>query len=209
MEQKRLLKRLDTSVVKLPPSTGIPSIDKPSSGASKEVPDVATMNPLITDNAVDYLNYRIQQEEYSSRIYMSMTMWLDEKGFKGAAALWRKYSDEELTHADIARKYLLSFGVQPLTPRLDQPQQDFSGSLPEIVRLSYEHEIEVSTQIKKMADFAMSNKDHILYELCLGYLKEQVEEHDKMQTWMDKLRTFGTDPLALRLLDNDMAEVAG
>ena len=209
MEQKRLLKRLDTSVVKLPPSTGIPSIDKPSSGASKEVPDVATMNPLITDNAVDYLNYRIQQEEYSSRIYMSMTMWLDEKGFKGAAALWRKYSDEELTHADIARKYLLSFGVQPLTPRLDQPQQDFPGSLPEIIQLSYEHEIEVSTQIKKMADFAMSNKDHILYELCLGYLKEQVEEHDKMQTWMDKLRTFGTDPLALRLLDNDMAEVAG
>jgi ferritin len=58
-----------------------------------------------------------------------------------------------------------------------------------------------------MADFAMTNKDHILYELCLAYLKEQVEEHDKMQTWMDKLKTFGTDPLALRLLDNDMAEV--
>jgi ferritin len=55
----------------------------------------------------------------------------------------------------------------------------------------------------------MGMKDHILYELCLAYLKEQVEEHDKMQTWMDKLNTFGTDPLALRLLDNDMAELAG
>jgi ferritin len=136
-------------------------------------------------------------------------MWLDEKGFKGASALWRKYSDEELTHADIARKYLLSFGVQPVTPRLDSPQQDFPGSLPEIVKLSYKHEIEVSTQIKKMADHALGTKDHILYELCLSYLKEQVEEHDKMQTWMDKLKTFGTDPLALRLLDNDMGEVAG
>lgn len=204
MEAKpRMLKRPE--VVKVPQSTGVPNIDKPSNGATKDTPEFKTMNPLITGSCVEYLNYRIQQEEYSSRIYMAMTMWLDEKGFKGAAGLWRKYSDEELTHADIARKYLLSFGVQPLTPRLDQPQQDFPGSLPEIIQLSYEHEIEVSTQIKKMADHALGMKDHMLYELCLGYLKEQVEEHDKMQTWVDKLKTFGTDPLALRLLDNDMA----
>ena len=207
MSEKRMLKRPE--VIKVPESIGIPSIDKPSSGTSKDSPDFKTMNPLITESCVEYLNYRIQQEEYSSRVYMAMTMWLDEKGFKGAAALWRKYSDEELTHADIARKYLLSFGVQPLTPRLDPPQQDFAGSLPEIVKISYKHEIEVSTQIKKMADHALGMKDHILYELALSYLKEQVEEHDKMQTWMDKLKTFGTDPLALRLLDNDMGEVAG
>lgn len=207
MSEKRILKRPE--VIKVPESIGIPNIDKPSIGTTKDVPYFNTMNPLITESVVEYLNYRIQQEEYSSRVYMSMTMWLDEKGFKGASALWRKYSDEELTHADIARKYLLSFGVQPVTPRLDSPQQDFPGSLPEIVKLSYKHEIEVSTQIKKMADHALGTKDHILYELCLSYLKEQVEEHDKMQTWMDKLKTFGTDPLALRLLDNDMGEVAG
>ena len=93
MEQKpRMLKRPE--VVKMPESMGIPAIDKPSTGTSKEVPEVKTMNPLITESCVEYLNYRIQQEEYSSRIYMAMTMWLDEKGFKGAAALWRKYSDE-------------------------------------------------------------------------------------------------------------------
>ena len=206
MEKSRMLKRPE--VIKLPESIGIPNIDKASSGATKEIPDFKTMNPLISEKCVEYLNYRIQQEEYSSRIYMAMTMWLDEKGFKGAAALWRNYSDEELTHADIARKYLLSFGVQHVTPRLDQPQQDFRGSLPEIIQLSYEHEIEISFQIKKMADYALSIKDHMLYELCLSYLKEQVEEHDKMQTWVDKLKTFGTDPLALRLLDNDMQEIA-
>lgn len=206
MEKSRMLKRPE--VIKLPESIGIPNIDKASSGATKEIPDFKTMNPLISEKCVEYLNYRIQQEEYSSRIYMAMTMWLDEKGFKGAAALWRNYSDEELKHADIARKYLLSFGVQPVTPRLDQPQQDFRGSLPEIIQLSYGHEIEISFQIKKMADYALSIKDHMLYELCLSYLKEQVEEHDKMQTWVDKLKTFGTDPLALRLLDNDMQEIA-
>jgi ferritin len=131
-------------------------------------------------------------------------MWLNNKGYQGAAALWRKYSDEEMKHADIARTYLLSFGIQPVTPRLDQPKQNFTG-LPSIVKLSFDHEIEVSNQIKDMANHALSDGDHMLYELCLAYLKEQVEEHDKMQNWMDQLEAFGTDKIALRLLDTVMA----
>lgn len=163
-----------------------------------------TKNPLLQEPCIDYLNYRIEQEEYSSRIYLAMSMWLNNKGYSGAAALWKKYSDEEMSHADIARKYLLSFGIQPATPKLQEPTQDFSG-LPEIIQMSFEHEIVVSKQIKDMADHALKMGDHMLYELCLAYLKEQVEEHDKTQTWVDKLEAFGTDPIALRLLDNEMS----
>lgn len=204
MEQQkpRMLKRPE--VVKVQSSTGIPSIDAPSTGTTKAQPSKKTENPLLGQPCIDYLNYRIQQEEYSSRIYMSMSMWLNNKGYSGAAALWRTYSDEEMKHADIARTYMLSFGIQPVTPRLDQPEQNFSG-LPQIIQMSFEHEIEVSQQIKEMADHALKMGDHMLYELCLAYLKEQVEEHDKTQTWVDKLEAFGTDKIALRLLDNEMA----
>ena len=55
-----------------------------------------------------------------------------------------------------------------------------------------------------MADEALKIGDHMIYELALRYLKEQVEEHNKMQNWMDQLKTFGTDKVALRLLDNVM-----
>lgn len=195
--KNRMLKRPEVVKVTAPQNTV-------SRTSNKGMPATSSSNPLLGQPCVDYLNYRIQQEEYSSRIYMSMSMWLNNKGYSGAAALWRKYADEELTHADIARKYLLSFGIQPVTPKLDEPQQNFSG-LPEIIKMSFEHEIEVSKQIKEMADHALSMGDHMLYELCLAYLKEQVEEHDKTQTWVDKLEAFGTDKIALRLLDNEMA----
>ena len=203
MEAKpRILKRPESKVVGL--ENQHMDISKPSEGATNEVPSTKTKNPLLDDSCASYLNYRIQQEEYSARIYLAMSMWLNNEGYMGAAALWRTYSDEEMKHADIARKYMLSFGVQPATPRLDQPKQTFSG-LPEIIKLSFEHEIVVSQQIKDMANHALSDGDHMLYELCLAYLKEQVEEHDKTQTWMDKLESFGTDKIALRLLDNEMA----
>ena len=176
-----------------------------SKATISKAPSTKGKNILLSDDCVEYLNYRVQQEEYSGRIYMSMSMWLDNNGYVNAAKLWRRYSDEEMKHADIARTYLLSMGVQPLTPKLDAPTQNFSG-LPEIIEMSYEHEITVTKQIKDLAGDAMKKADHMLYELALSYLKEQVEEHNKMQNWVDQLNSFGTDKIAMRLLDHEMKD---
>lgn len=160
-------------------------------------------NPMIEDSCITYLQYRIQQEELSSRLYLAMSMWLNNEGFTGAAKLWQKYADEEMVHSTWSREYLLAMGVTPDVPVLAAQPNTFTG-LPQIIRDSYEHEIVVTKQIKDMAKDAMKKGDHMLYELCLRYLKEQVEEHDKTQTWVDKLAAFGEDKLALRLLDNEM-----
>tara|TARA_R110000868_G_scaffold383493_1_gene650460 strand:- start:510 stop:1085 length:576 start_codon:yes stop_codon:yes gene_type:complete len=181
------------------PSSEGPKLTRPSTAA----PSAKGRNPLLSEECVGYLNYRVQQEEYSARIYLAMSMWLNNTGYVGAAKLWKKYSDEEMGHADFAREYLLAMGVQPNTPKLEAPTQTFSG-LPEIIQQSFDHEIDITTQCKELATDALKKSDHMLYQLTLQYLKEQVEEHDKMQTWVDKLSAFGTDPIALRLLDNEM-----
>lgn len=162
-----------------------------------------THNPMIDEHCIKNLQFRIQQEEESSRLYLSMSMWLNNEGYTGAAKLWQKYADEEMTHAGWAREYLLAMGVTPAVPVLAVQPTTFSG-LPQIIRDSYEHEIVVTKQIKVMATGALREGDHMLYELCMRYLKEQVEEHDKTQTWLDKLNTFGEDKIALRMLDEEM-----
>jgi ferritin len=172
---------------------------------SSEMPSLKGKNELLSDDCVDYLNFRVQQEEYSGRIYLAMSMWLDNNGYVNAAKLWRRYSNEEMAHSDIARKYLLSMGVQPATPVLESPEQTFTG-LPEIIEKSYDHEIVVTKQIKELATDAMSKGDHMLYEFALAYLKEQVEEHEKMQNWVDQLNAFGTDKIAMRLLDHEIKD---
>lgn len=163
-------------------------------------------NPLISDECISVLQLRIQQEEQSSRIYLSMSMWLNNEGYSGAASLWLKYSKEEMGHADWSRNYLLAMGITPDTPLLSKESNVYAG-LPQIIDLSYEHEITVTKQCKELADKALKTGDHMLYTLAGQYLKEQVEESDKMQTWIDKLQAFGTDKIALRLLDNEMASM--
>jgi ferritin len=176
-----------------------------ASVSSTKAPSTKGKNILLSDDCVEYLNYRVQQEEYSGRIYLAMSMWLDNNGYVNAAKLWRKYSNEEMSHSDLARTYLLSMGVQPETPVLESPEQTFTG-LPEIIEMSYDHEIVVTQQIKELADDAMKKMDHMLYEFALAYLKEQVEEHNKMQNWVDQLNAFGTDKVAMRLLDHEMKD---
>jgi|JI7StandDraft_1071085.scaffolds.fasta_scaffold07344_5 ferritin len=163
-------------------------------------------NILLSEECEKLLNFRIEQEEFSSRLYLAMSMCLNNEGYTGAASLWKKYSDEEMKHADWARTYLLSMGVTPETPALKKPKSEYPGCLAEIIKDSFDHEIVVTKQIKEMADVAFKKGDHMLYELCLSYLKEQVEEHDKTQTWLDKLMTFGSEPALMRLLDEEMAE---
>jgi ferritin len=157
-------------------------------------------NPLISDKTIDLLQYRVEQEDLSARIYLGMSMWLNNKGYKEMAEVWRKYSEEERTHADWARDYLLALGVQPMTGQLDQVSNEFSG-IPDIIKQSYDHEIDVTNQCKELATHALKEGDHMLHQLALKYLKEQVEEHDKMQQWTDELEIYGTDKIAMRLMN--------
>ena len=182
-----------------------PALSRPSEKEAAKTTVTKSKNPLITDECIKMLNYRIEQEDYSSRIYLAMSMWLDDKGFINAAKLWKKYSDEERAHADMAREYLLDLGIRPLTPLLNQPVQEYSG-LPQIIKDSHEHEMDITNQCKELASHAMKMGDHMLYQLAATYLKEQIEEMGKAQNWLDQLESFGEDKIAMRLLDHEMKD---
>jgi ferritin len=168
----------------------------------------ALKNKLITLDCIELLNFRAQEEEKSARLYEDMYMFLDNKGYTGAGALWHKYAHEELVHVDWARGYLLGLGIQPEVRQMPNIISNYSG-LVDIIQRSYDHEVEITRQCKELAACAMKNADPMLYELALRFVKEQHEEITKMQTWLDKLEAFGVDATALRFLDNEMAQLAG
>ena len=160
---------------------------------------------IIGPECIEHLNYRIQQEDYSTRVYLAMSMWLNNMGYLNSAKLWKKYSDEEQAHANWAREYLLNLGIQPETRMLEAPMESFKG-LPEIIRLSYDHEVEITMQVKELADHALKMGNHMLYELALKYNHEQNEELGKLQDLIDQLEAFGEDKIAMRLLDHEIKD---
>lgn len=160
-------------------------------------------NPFASSSVVNILNYRIEQEESSSRLYHAMSIWLNNNGFMGAAKAWQQDADDEMKHAQWAKEYLLDMGIQPTIPALVKPIQTFTG-LCDIIKQSYKHEIMVTEQCNDLAKGAMKAGDHLLYQLANRFLQEQQEELGKVQTLLDKLEAFGEDKVALRLLDNEL-----
>jgi ferritin len=151
---------------------------------------------LISDTCLELLQIRHQEEEKSARLYEDMYMYLNNLGLVNLAAVWHKYAHEELDHADWAREYLMSLGLQPKLcemPCLPGAYDGFKG----VVEESFKHEVEITQQCNALAAEAVKCEDHMLYALASKYLKEQIEEVDKMQTWMDQIKLFGTDGAAL------------
>jgi len=171
---------------------------------TKPTEQISTVNnPFASKECIDILNFRILNEEQSSRLYQSMSLWLNDNGYLGAAKQWLKDAEGELEHAQWAKDFLLDMGVQPKLPALQEPPQTFQG-LPDIIRKSYEHEIVVTQQCNDLAKHAMQYGNHLLYQLAIKYLQEQQEELGKLQNLLDKLKAFGENPDVIKMLDNEL-----
>jgi len=166
-----------------------------------------TRSEFLSEAMVTLLNYRVEQEEYSSRLYLSMSTWLDDKGFVGAAKLFKQYSDEETVHAVKAKKMLLANGIRPITPALEKPKQDYI-SLPDIIIAALAHEKEITRQCFALTKAAHDEENYMVVELGLWYCKEQAEELSKVQYFIDRMEAFGEESIMLRELDTEMGELA-
>ena len=162
-------------------------------------------NPFASNECIKMLNFRIEQEEQSSRIYEAMSLWLNDNGFKGAAKRWKQDSLDELKHAGWAKEFLLAMGCQPKLPALKEPVQEFEGLL-DIVIQSYDHEIMITEQCNDLAKHAMGYGNHLLYQLAIKYLQEQQEEIEVGQDRIDRLTMAGNDKIAILLIDQELGD---
>lgn len=158
---------------------------------------------FLSDKIIELLNFRINEEEVSSRIYKSMSIWLDDKAYFNASKLWQKYSDEEAKHAEWAREHLLSFNIKPETRPLREVPNDFGG-LDDIIYKTLEHETLVTNQCKELAKASQDEGDTLTYTLAHKYCAEQVEEMKKSFDLVNLLTVYGTEKLALALLDHEL-----
>ena len=162
------------------------------------------MRKTIDKKIMKLLEYRIIQEEFSSRLYLSMGNYLANKGFKSAKTYF-KYSEEEAGHATKVREYLLALGLCPPTPAIDEVVCDYKD-FPDILVKTLDHEAEITRQCEELASACLESKDMLTFGLAMWFVNEQVEELDKAQTAVDMITTFGTSPEALMLIDNRISK---
>lgn len=156
---------------------------------------------LISKKTIELLNYRIQQEQYSSKVYEQMTLWLKDEGYLGMAEVWEMFYKEELTHAEIAKDYLLSFNIMPELMVIEEPANVFT-SIEDIINKTYEHEVMVTKQCLELSKHAMSESDFNLFTITQKYNAIQVAEMDEVNDLVSILK-LSSDKL---IIDNYIKE---
>lgn len=156
---------------------------------------------MLEQEIIDALMYRIQQEQFSSRIYEQMSTWFDVRGYKNLAKLYNNYAHEELTHAEWAKKFLLSYNETVYLKPLDEPQCDFAGVL-DILETTLQHEQDITNQCNDLAKLANSLQNYPCFELALKFCREQVEELEKAFDLVDMYNLSNNDLLFEHSIEN-------
>jgi len=161
----------------------------------------------ISETLIRLVQFRINQEEFSSRIYLAMSVWLNLNGYFGASKLYKKYSDEEEGHAQAFREYLLDLNVLPEISVVAKPQTAFT-SLMDVAQKTLEHELLVTKQINSLASESLKASDFMALEIAQRYLREQTEEISKSRGLIDRLEIAGDDKCSLLIIDKELGEKA-
>jgi ferritin len=158
---------------------------------------------MLSENMENALNKQIRIEAESSQIYLAMASWAEVQGFEGISEFMYAQSDEERQHMLKFFKYINERGGHSLVSELTKPASEF-GSIKEMFKTLFEHEVYVSNTINELVHIALEEKDYATHNFLQWYVAEQIEEESQARTILDKIKLIGDDKSGLYMFDNDI-----
>ena len=161
---------------------------------------------MISDKMKNALNEQIQLEGQASSLYLSMSVWCDQKGLEGCAQFLRRQSEEEREHMLRIFDYMSEVDVMALTPGIQEPEHDFP-SIQALFKRVYAHEQKVSNSIYRLLQIALEENDYTTQHFLQWYVAEQKEEENLMRSILDKINLIGEGPMTLYYIDKEVAAI--
>jgi ferritin len=93
-----------------------------------------------------------------------------------------------------------------LVSDLTKPDSDF-GSVKEMFKTLFEHEVYVSKTINELVHTALEEKDYATHNFLQWYVAEQIEEEAQARTILDKIKLIGEAKSGLYMFDKDIKQL--
>lgn len=158
---------------------------------------------MISPKMLKALNTHLNEEFYSSYLYLSMAAYFEAKNLKGFANWMRLQSDEEQMHGMKFYDFILQKGGKVSLAQINAPKLEWK-SIPEIFSDTLKHEQKISGLINKLVEIAMAEKDFATNTFLQWFVTEQVEEEANVEEILQKIDMIGEDKSGLYMLDNEL-----
>ncbi len=162
---------------------------------------------MLTAKIQEALNSQLNAELFSSHLYLSMSAYLQSLNLKGISHWMRIQAQEEHLHAMKFFDFINERGGAVQLGTVDAPPAEWVSPLAAF-EAAYEHECTISGAVNRLADLAISEKDHASNVFLQWFVTEQVEEEATTQEIRDKLRLAGDNGAALFMVDHELGQRA-
>lgn len=162
---------------------------------------------MIKNKVEKALNGQIKNEEHSSRLYMAMASWCQVKGFPGASQYLYNQSNEERMHMLKFVNYLNERGGHATLAELGNPTADYK-SLVDVFEKVLKHEEFITSEINKLYEVALNEKDYTTGSFLQWFITEQIEEEATVHGILDKMKLAGNESGGLFHIDKELSALA-
>jgi ferritin len=159
---------------------------------------------MVNEKMVRLLNKQINQELYSSYLYLQMSAFFEGEKLSGFSAWMRIQSQEEYKHAMKFYDYILQVNEKVVLQKIDAPNNKWTAPV-DVFQDTYKHEKQVTTTIDEIVDTALTDKDFATFNFLQWFINEQVEEEATALMILDKIKLLGDNKTGLFFLDREMA----
>ncbi len=150
------------------------------------------------------LNRHINEEFYSSYLYLSMSACCESLDLPGFAHWLRVQSQEEYAHAMNLFDFVHAREGRVALSPINQPPLEFQSVL-EVMQNALAHEREVSQLINRLYELAIQHSDYPTQVHLQIFITEQIEEEKTAGDIVAKLKMVGDSSSHLLLLDRELS----
>jgi ferritin len=162
---------------------------------------------MISEKVLKAFNDQINEELYSSYLYLSMSAYFEIKNMRGFANWFRIQSVEENMHAMKFFDFVNQVGGKVTLKQINAPKTNWKSAM-EVFKETLAHEKHITAQIHKLVGIANQEKDYASQSFLQWFVNEQVEEEANVQDLIYKLEMIGDNKGGLYMLDRELGSRA-
>jgi ferritin len=158
---------------------------------------------VISKKMQDAFVDQINEEMFSSYLYLSMGAWFESRNLRGMAGWMRVQAGEEHGHAMKFFDEIVERGGRVKLAEIKAPQFEWKTPL-EAFQAALEHEQHITKRINDLTDMAIKEKDHASQIFLQWFVNEQVEEEANADEIVHKFEFVGEAGQGLYMLDKEL-----
>ena len=160
---------------------------------------------MIGKKMNDALNNQINEELFSSYLYLSMSAWLFNEGWNGMGMWMLAQAKEENEHAMKIFRHIVDRGGKTEFKAIKQPQIDWESPLA-VFKDAQKHEEHITDCINKLVKLSDEESDYPAHIMLHWFVEEQVEEESSVGDVVQLLERIGGHGNGLVMLDQKLGQ---